>query len=117
MVVCDIIRACVIFSLPFVPSLLYLLLASVVLESLTPYMGAGQRTRHCLISCPLSQLTHANSLSLLAVCALAARFDPLGLATLGAFLATHVPVLEGLSQGEESLALWVDSGRSRSRRS
>jgi dTMP kinase len=110
MVLCDITRAGIIFSLPFVPNLIYLLVASAFLESLTLIWGPSKDASlpHFV---PPSHLVRANSLSLLAIYGpwpLSTIFY-VGLATLGAFLAAHVPVLSGLSQGEYSLALWVDA--------
>ena len=110
MVVADICRAAVIFSLPFVPNLLYLLLASVVLESLTLVWGPA-KDASLPNFVPAEQLTHANSLSLISI------YGPWPLssivyafiATFGTFLATHVPALEGLNDNEEALALWLDS--------
>lgn len=110
MVTADLIRAAIIFSLPLVPNLLYLLLASVVLESLTLTWGPAKDASlpHFV---PPSQLTHANSLSLIAVYApwpLASVAFAV-LAAIGGFLGDTVPVLEGLRQSREALALWVDS--------
>jgi dTMP kinase len=110
MVVCDIIRAGIIFSLPFVPNLLYLLVASAFLESLTLIWGPAKDASLPHFVAP-HHLVRANSLSLLAI------YGPwplstiayVGLTSLGAFLADHVDVLSGLSQGEYSLALWVDA--------
>ena len=110
MVTADLMRAVLIFSLPFFPSLLYLLVASVVLESLTLIWGPAKDA-----SLPhfvkRSELTHANSLSLMAVYGpwpLASVVFAL-LATLAAFLATTVAPLEGLRGNTEALALWIDS--------
>ncbi len=110
MVVADLIRAVVIFSLPFFPNLIYLLLASAVLESLTLVWGPAKDASlpHFV---PTNQLTQANSLSLIAI------YGPwplasivfFGLASLGTWMATHVNVMEGLAGNPESLALWVDS--------
>ena len=110
MVIADIARGVLLFSLPFFRNLAYLLLVSAVLESLTLVWGPSKDA-----SLPhfvkRSQLTHANSLSLLAI------YGPWPLASLvfaslsflGAFLGEHVPVLEGLQDSPESLALWIDS--------
>lgn len=110
MVVADLIRAGVIFSLPFVPNLLFLMAGSVVLESLTLIWGPAKDASlpHFV---PSAQLTHANSLSLIAV------YGPWPLATvvfaslaaMGGFIGDHVPVLRGLQASPEALALWVDS--------
>jgi dTMP kinase len=110
MVTADLMRAVVIFSLPFVPNLLYLLAASVVLESLTLVWGPAKDA-----SLPnfvqSEQLTHANSLSLIGVYGPwpLASIAYVGLSALGAFLGSHVNVLEGLRNNEESLALWADA--------
>jgi dTMP kinase len=110
MVVADLTRAAVIFSLPFFPNLLYLIAASVVLESLTLTWGpAKDATLPHVV--PASHLTHANSLNLIAV------YGPWPLASLvyafmstfGAFLGRSVPALEGLEENPEALALWLDS--------
>ena len=110
MVVADIIRAVLIFSLPFFPSLPYLLLASVVLESLTLVWGPAKDASlpHVV---PSSQLTHANSLSLFAIYAPwpLASVVFASLATLGGVLGESVPVLEGLRNSREALALWINS--------
>lgn len=110
MVVADIIRALVIFSLPFVPNLLYLLLSAAVLESMTLIWGPAKDASlpHFV---PARKLTHANSLALMAV------YGPMpiasimfaSLASFGSFLGDNVQVLSGLQQSNEALALWVDS--------
>jgi dTMP kinase len=110
MVVADLTRAAVIFSLPFFPNLLYLIAASVVLESLTLTWGPAKDASlpHVV---PMSHLTHANSLNLIAV------YGPWPLAsvvyafmsTFGGFLGRSVPALEGLEENPEALALWLDS--------
>lgn len=110
MVMADIVRAVMIFSLPLFPNLVYLVLASMVLESMTLVWGPAKDASlpHVV---PPSQLAHANSLSLIGI------YGPMplgsivfaGLATLGNFLGETVPVLEGLQGREEALALWVDS--------
>lgn len=110
MVVADLMRAGVIFSLPFVENLLYLLLASAVLESLTLVWGPAKDASLPHFVKP-QELTHANSLSLIAIYA---PF-PLGsvvfafMATLSSFLAEHVAFFEGLESRPEALALGVDS--------
>jgi dTMP kinase len=110
MVVADLSRAAVIFSLPFVPNLLYLIVASVILETLTLVWGPAKDASlpHLV---PVSHLTHANSLNLLAV------YGPWPLAsvvyafmsTFGGFLGRTVPALEGLEDNPEAIALWLDS--------
>ncbi len=110
MVVADLLRAVIIFSLPFFPNLLYLLFASAALESLTLIWGPAKdaslphfvKTEH---------LTHANSLSLIGVYGpwpLSSVVYAL-LATFATFLGGSVPALEGLVGNEEALALWLDS--------
>lgn len=110
MVVADILRAGIIFSLPFFPNLIYLLLASVALESLTLIWGPAKDASLPHFVKP-SELTHANSLSLLGVYApwpLAASLYAF-LSTFGLFLGRNVPALEGLTDNTEALALWMDS--------
>lgn len=110
MVVADLLRAATIFSLPFVENLLYLLIASAVLESLTLVWGPAKDASLPHFVKP-QELTHANSLSLIAVYA---PF-PLGsvvfafMATLAGFLADHVSLFNGLESRPEALALGVDS--------
>ncbi|MEA2434037.1 MAG: dTMP kinase [Actinomycetota bacterium] len=110
MVTADILRALVIFSLPFAPNLPYLLLASVILESLTLVWGpAKDASLPNFVS--TEQLTHANSLSLIGVYGPwpLASIVYFGLSGLGGFLGEHVHVLEGLRNNEAALALWVDA--------
>ena len=91
-------------------NLVYLIIVSVFLESLTLVWGPAKDASLPHFVKP-SHLTHANSLSLLAV------YGPWPLASvvfaslsfLGAFLAEHIEVLEGLQGRPEALALWVDS--------
>ncbi len=110
MVAADLTRAAVIFSLPFVPNLLFLLLASVVLESLTLIWGPA-KDASLPNFVPPGYLTHANSLSLVAIYGLWPLASVLfaSFAALGGFLGDHVRVLEGLQTNREALALWVDS--------
>lgn len=110
MVVADLIRAVLIFSLPFFPNLLYLLLASVALESLTLIWGPAKDASLPHFVKP-SELTHANSLSLIGVYAPwpVASLVYASLATFGVFLGRTVPALEGLTENTEALALWMDS--------
>ncbi len=110
MVIADIARAGIIFSLPFVPNLLFLLLASVLLESLTLIWGPA-KDASLPNFVPASQLTHANSLSLVAVYAPwpLATVVFLSLSVLGGFLGDHVPVLRGLQDNPEAFALWLNS--------
>ena len=110
MVVADLLRAVLIFSLPFVPNLLFLLLASVALESLTLVWGPAKDASLPHFVKP-SQLTNANSLTLIAV------YGPWPLASVlyaslsafGGFLGRTVPALEGLADNSEALALWMNS--------
>ena len=110
MVVADLMRAAIIVSLPFVPNLLYLLIASAMLESLTLVWGPAKDASLPHFVKP-EELTHANSLSLIAIYA---PF-PLGsvvfafMATLASFLAENVTLFEGLGSRPEALALGVDS--------
>ena len=110
MVIADVIRGLLLFSLPFGASLWYLLVVSMVLESLTLIWGPAKDASLPHFVKP-SELTHANSLSLLAI------YGPWPLASvvfaslsfLGAFLGDHIQVMEGLKASPEALALWVDS--------
>lgn len=110
MVFADIARALLIFSLPFFPSLWYLLVASVLLESMTLVWGPAKDASlpHVV---PAAHLTHANSLSLFAIYAPwpLASIVFAGLAALGGAVGESVPVLEGLRNSREALALWVNS--------
>jgi dTMP kinase len=110
MVVADLARACVIFSLPFFPNIVYLLVASMILESLTLIWGpAKDASLPNLVA--HGQLTQANSLNLMAVYAPfpLASVVYLALSTLGRFVAHAVPVLKGVTGDPEALALWLDS--------
>lgn len=110
MVVADVLRGLLLFSLPFVPNLIYLLFVSMILESLTLIWGPAKDASLPHFVKP-SQLSRASSLSILAI------YGPWPLASivfaslsfLGAFLADHIEVLEGLTDRQEALALWVDS--------
>lgn len=117
MVISDLLRAVLIFSLPFAPSLgsdraalIYLLLASVALESLTLIWGPAKDASLPHFVKP-AQLTNANSLTLIAV------YGPWPLASVlyaslsafGGFLGRTVPALEGLADNSEALALWMNS--------
>jgi dTMP kinase len=115
MIVADICRAIIIFSLAFLskPStgaLIYLLAASVMLESLTLIWGPAKDASLPNFVSP-KQLTHANSLSLIAIYGAwpLASLVFVGLATLAGWLATHVTALSGLQDQNEALALWMDS--------
>ena len=110
MVVADIMRALLTFSLPFVPNMIYLLIVSAVLESLTLVWGpARDASLPNFVS--RAQLTYANSLSLIAIYGpwpLASLFYGL-LSLLGGFLGDRVPALSGLTDQPEALALWINS--------
>lgn len=110
MIVADLIRAALIFSLPFVPRLWYLLFASVMLESLTLVWGPAKDASLPHFVKP-SELTHANSLSLISVYAPwpLSSLVYASLSTFGVFLGTRVPALQGLTEYPEALALWMDS--------
>jgi len=110
MVISDVVRAVLIFSLPFVEALVYLLIVSVLLESLALIWGPAKDASLPHFVAP-GNLPHANSLTLMAVYGpwpLAAGVFA-SLTTLGLWLTARVPVLEGLQGNEEALALWVDS--------
>ncbi|MDQ3772639.1 MAG: dTMP kinase [Actinomycetota bacterium] len=111
MVGADIIRAFLIFSVPFFESLVYLLVVSALLESLTLVWGPAKDAslphfvkRH--------ELQHASSLSLIGV------YGPWPLASLlfasliplADLVGTNVSVLAGLADNnQEALALWLDA--------
>lgn len=106
----DVARAGLIFSLPFARNLIYLLFVSMLLEVLTLVWGpAKDASLPHVVSA--EHITHANSLNLIAVYGP----WPLGavlfgfMAKLGEFLGDSVPVLRGLDQSPEALALWIDS--------
>ncbi|MEA2486720.1 MAG: dTMP kinase [Actinomycetota bacterium] len=110
MVIADLSRGLIVFSLPFVPNLIYLLIASMVLECLTLMWGpAKDASLPNFVSA--EELTHANSLSLIAA------YGPwplasvifAGMATLNGVLADHVSVLSGLQNSQVALSLWVDA--------
>lgn len=110
MIGADLARAAVIFSLPFFENLPYLLVASVVLESLTLVWGPAKDASMPNVV-PTKHLTHANSLSLLAVYGAwpLASLVFAALAGLGDFFGDNVTALGGLSDQPEALALWMDS--------
>jgi dTMP kinase len=110
MVGSDIARALLILSVPFAQNLIYLLIVSAILESLTLIWGPAKDA-----SLPhfvkRSQLQHANSLSLIAV------YGPWPLASLvfaslipvATFVGDNVGALSGLADNnQEALALWLD---------
>lgn len=110
MIVADLLRAALIFSLPFVPRLWYLVIASMMLETLTLVWGPAKDASLPHFVKP-SELTHANSLSLIGVYApwpLSALVYA-SLSTFALFLGSTVPALEGLSDNPEALALWMNS--------
>ncbi len=110
MLYADVARAGLIFSLPFFQNLVYLLVASMLLEVLTLVWGPAKDASlpHVVAA---EHITHANSLNLIAVYGP----WPLGavlfgfMAKLGEFLGDRVPVLQGLEDTPEALALWIDS--------
>ena len=110
MVTADLLRAVILFSLPLAPNLIYLLLASVVLESLTLIWGPAKDASLPHLVSP-SELTHANSLSLLSIYGPwpLASIVYFGLSSLGSVLGDNVAVLSGLQDSPEALALWLDS--------
>ena len=110
MIWADLVRAVLIFSLPFFENLPYLLLASVALESLTLVWGPAKDASMPNVV-PRKHLIHANSLSLLAVYGAwpLASLVFAGLAALGNFFGDNVTALGGLSDQPEALALWMDS--------
>ena len=110
MVGADVARAMLIVSVPFAQNLIYLLLVSAILESLTLIWGPAKDA-----SLPhfvkRSELQHANSLSLIAV------YGPWPLASLvfaslipvASFIGDNVGALSGLADNnQEALALWLD---------
>jgi dTMP kinase len=109
MVSCDIGRAAIVATLPFVDSLLGLFLASFLLEVLT-LLWSPAKDASVPNLVPPEKLAAANSLSMVAAYGTfpigTAIFASLaGLATwLGGFEA-----LESLKVNQESLALWVDA--------
>ena len=110
MIGADVIRALVIFSLPFADNLPYLLVASVVLESLTLVWGPAKDASMPNVV-PTKHLTHANSLSLIAVYGAwpLASLLFVALSALASFFGDNVTALSGLTAQPEALALWVDS--------
>jgi dTMP kinase len=111
MVGADIVRAALIFSVPFFQSLAYLLVISAILESLTLVWGPAKDA-----SLPhfvkRGELQHANSLSLIGV------YGPWPLASLlfasliplADLVGNNVSVLAGLADNnQEALALWLDA--------
>jgi dTMP kinase len=111
MVGSDVFRAVLILSVPFVQNLVYLLIVSAVLESLTLIWGPAKDA-----SLPhfvkRGELQHAYSLSLIAV------YGPMPLASLvfaslipvATFIGDNVPALSGLAENnQEALALWLDA--------
>jgi dTMP kinase len=110
MVGSDIFRALLIISVPFAQNLVYLLVVSAVLESLTLIWGPAKDA-----SLPhfvkRNELQHAYSLSLIAV------YGPWPLASVvfaslipvASFIGDNVPALSGLAENnQEALALWLD---------
>ncbi len=110
MIGADVIRAVLIFSLPFFESLPYLLVVSVALESLTLIWGPAKDASMPNFV-PTKHLTHANSLSLIAIYGAwpLASIAFAGLTGLAGFFGDNVTALSGLSGQPEALALWIDS--------
>lgn len=110
MVGSDILRSLLILSVPFGRNLVYLLVVSAILESLTLIWGPAKDA-----SLPhfvkRRDLQHAYSLSLIAV------YGPWPLASVvfaslipvASFIGDNVPALSGLADNnQEALALWLD---------
>jgi dTMP kinase len=110
MVGSDVFRALLILSVPFVQNLVYLLIVSAILESLTLIWGPAKDA-----SLPhfvkRAELQRAYSLSLIGV------YGPMPLASLvfaslipvASFIGDNVPALSGLAENnQEALALWLD---------
>jgi MFS family permease len=109
MVTCDIGRAMVLATLPFVTSVLGLFLVSLLLEILTLlWSPAKEATVPNLVS--VDKLSSANSFSLAA----AYGTFPIGsalfasLTKVSEFLGTHASFLGFLELNQESLAIYVD---------
>lgn len=110
MVVSDVIRAMLIASVPFVPTVPMLYAISFLMESITLiWMPAKDALVPNLV--PKRWLVATNSLAL---------FTTYGVFPLGAlvftglvgvaeFLGTHVPGLEDLGLNQENLAFWIDT--------
>lgn len=110
MVSCDIGRAAVLASLPFVDSVLALVLASLVLEVFTLlWTPAKEATVPNLV--PPERLASTNSLSLVA----AYGTFPIGAALFAvlskvAGLLSDAPFIDALHLNQEGLAFYVDAG-------
>jgi dTMP kinase len=109
MVICDIGRAAIVATLPFVDTLLGLFLASFLLEILT-LLWSPAKDASVPNLVPPDKLAAANSLSMAA----AYGTFPVGsavfasLAGLASWLG-HFDALHRLQVNQESLALWADS--------
>jgi dTMP kinase len=108
MVVCDVLRAAVVATLPFVHSLLGLVFASLVLELCTLFFGPAKEASVPNLV-PPENLTTANSLGL------AAAYGTFPLASIAfALLATvsvwlsHIDALDVLKTNQEALAFYVN---------
>ena len=109
MVIADILRALIIVSLPFAQNLPYFLVASALLESLTLVWGPAKDASLPHFVSP-SELTHANSLSLIAIYGPwpLASIAFVGLSSLGSFLGERPFFPDMLVENPEALSLWVD---------
>jgi len=110
MVICDIGRAAIVATLPFVDTLLGLFLASFLHEVLT-LLWSPAKDASVPNLVPPEKLAAANSLSMAA----AYGTFPVGSALFASLagLATwlgHFDALHGLKVNQESLALWADAG-------
>jgi dTMP kinase len=115
MVVADVIRAVIVFSLPLVPNLIYFLVASAVLESLTLTWGPAKDASlpHFV---PRGQLTHANSLSLLSIygpwplaALVFAALTPIAASLGESVVGENIALIGDLQRHPEWFALWLDS--------
>jgi MFS family permease len=109
MVVCDLGRAVILALLPFVGTLLWLFIASFVLEVLTLLWGPAKDASVPNIV-PAEKLPHVNSLNLAAAFGtfpLAAAIFA-GLSEASQWLS-RFETMEDLGADQEFLALWLDS--------
>jgi dTMP kinase len=106
----DVVRGLLFVTIPFVGTLWWVFVVTVLVECVSLVWGPA-KDASLPNFVPVEHLQHANSLSLLAIYAPwpLASIVFAALTTFGAYLATHVPVMSGLSGNQEALALWVDS--------